>query len=129
MEGVGEELRAEEGEPGEIGIGEAPGFEEIDGDQNVIDGIGEREAIGFGLGVNNTENFEVTKVFTVGCAELKVISGGFRVRVGRKGVRARRKRTRRKRKRMKHFLGSARNSVSGREVDNDKFIIRIEELL
>lgn len=102
-------MRAQEGESREIGVGEALGLEEIDGGEDVVDGVGERELLGAGLGVNNAQNFEVTEVLAVGCTELEV--NGIRIRVCRKGARRRtgarvrrNVRERRKRKRVKHFL-------------------------
>lgn len=65
----GEELGAEKGEPWEVGVGEALGFEVVDGDDYMVDGVGEWELVGFGLGVDDAERFEVSDVFAVGCTE------------------------------------------------------------
>lgn len=45
-----EEVRAEEGQSGEIGVGEALGFEEMDGGKDLVDGVGRAEP---GLGIDD----------------------------------------------------------------------------
>ena len=66
----GEEVGTEEGEPGEIGVGEAFGLEEVDESKDSIDGIGERKLVWFGLRMDYAKGFEVAEVFPVGCTEL-----------------------------------------------------------
>lgn len=39
-------------EAGDIGVGEGMRFEESDGGEDVVDGVGEREVVGFGVGVD-----------------------------------------------------------------------------
>lgn len=56
-------MRAEEGESGEVGVGEAVGFEEMDGGEDVIDGVGRLEV---GSGMDEAEGFEVAEVLEVG---------------------------------------------------------------
>lgn len=62
-----EELRAEEGESGEIRVGEALGFEEMDGGEDLLDGIGRMES---GSGIDDVEGFEVTEVLMMCSAEV-----------------------------------------------------------
>lgn len=72
----GEEVGGEEGESLEIGVGEALGFEEVDGGEDVVGGVGEREFVGFRIGVDDAEGFQVAEVFAVGSAELDEVGIG-----------------------------------------------------
>lgn len=40
------------GEAGDVGVGEGMGFEEADGGEDVVDGVGEREVVGLGFWVD-----------------------------------------------------------------------------
>lgn len=52
VDGGGEEGGAVVGEAGDVGVGEGVGFEEGEGGEDVVDGVGEREVVGFGIGVD-----------------------------------------------------------------------------
>lgn len=66
----GEELGAEEVQPREVGVGEALGLEEVDGDEDMVDGVWGWELVGFGLGADDAERFEVAEVLAVRRTEL-----------------------------------------------------------
>lgn len=52
VEGGGEEAGRVVDETGDVGVGEGMRFEESDGGEDVVDGVGEREVVGFGVGVD-----------------------------------------------------------------------------
>jgi hypothetical protein len=51
-DGGGEEMRRMVDETGYVGVGEGVRFEECDGGEDVVDGVREREFVGFGVGVD-----------------------------------------------------------------------------
>ncbi|KAJ1443647.1 hypothetical protein SESBI_00235 [Sesbania bispinosa] len=48
----GEEVGTVLGQAGDVGVGEGMGFEEVEGYEDVVDGVGEREVVGFGFWVD-----------------------------------------------------------------------------
>ena len=62
-------MGAEEGECGEVGVGEALGLEEMDGGEDTMDGIGRSELCT--MGIEEAEGFEVTEVVVMCSAEVE----------------------------------------------------------
>lgn len=68
----GEELGTKGGEAGEVLVMDALGLEEVDGGEDLVDGLRGWEVAGLGVWVDNAYSFEVANVFTVRSAEFEV---------------------------------------------------------